>query len=145
VTGDLFEKIRERFYEAPFVADLGIELTHAEHDLTRSQLKVDPRHRQQDGFVHAGVVSTLADHTGGAAGWTRVAPRDSVLTVEFKVTFLRPAAGPVLECEARVIRAGKRLIFTEAEVRDPGGRAVARLTQTLAVTARTGRGDTRGP
>ncbi len=140
MTGDFFELIRERFYEAPFVADLGIELVHAEPDLTRSRLRVDPRHRQQDGFVHAGVVSTLADHTGGAAGWTRVSPSDSVLTVEFKVTFLRPAAGPVLDCEARVIRAGKRLIFTEAEVADSGGRAVARLTQTLAVTPRTARG-----
>jgi len=137
---ELFENIRTRFYEAPFVADLGIELLEAEKDRCVARLSSEGRHLQQDGFIHAGVVSTLADHLGGAAGWTRVGDRETVLTVEFKVTFLRPAKGPLLRAEARVIRAGRRLIFTEAEVTGGDGRPVARLTQTLAVTERSGNG-----
>jgi hypothetical protein len=39
-----------------------------------------------------------------------------VITVENKVSFLRPASGAALFCRAEVLKAGKRLIFSEAEV-----------------------------
>lgn len=79
---------------------------------------------------------TLADHTsGGAAASTVPADRD-VITVENKVSFLRPALSPELTCRAEVLRAGRNLVFVEAEVMAEGvnGRVmVAKASSTLAV------------
>ncbi len=138
VNEELFLNVKKRFYEAPFVVALGFSLTGAEPDAAEVSFAANESHRQQDGFIHAGVVSTLADHAGGAAGWTRVRADDTVLSAEFKITFLRPAIGPELLCRARVLKAGKRLIFTQAEVFDSGGALVAHMTQTLAVVKRSG-------
>ena len=75
-----------------------------------------PSLRQQHGFIHAGALMTLADHScGGAAASTVPEDRD-VITVENKVSFLRPASGPDLICRAEVLRAGRNLVFVEAEV-----------------------------
>ena len=129
-------RIRRLFLRAAFVRDLGIRLDRVGFGWCEASLDVEERLLQQDGFVHAGVVSTLADHTGGGAGWTRTVEGQTVLSVEFKMSFLRPARGKRLRCRAEVVRAGRSLIFTEATVyaADSGEeRTVARLTQTLAV------------
>jgi uncharacterized protein (TIGR00369 family) len=95
-----------------------------------------PAHRQQHGFIHAGVLMTLADHTcGGAAASTMAEGRD-VITVETKISFLRPATGSDLICRAMVLRSGKSLVFTESEVMANGERGrvmVAKASSTLAV------------
>jgi uncharacterized protein (TIGR00369 family) len=79
---------------------------------------------------------TIADHTcGGAALSTTPEGRD-VITVENKVSFLRPAPGLRLNCRAEVLRTGKNLIFVEAEVmaeRDGRSVLVAKASSTLAV------------
>ncbi len=79
---------------------------------------------------------TFADHACGAAAATMVAEGQDVITVENKVSFLRPAVGAVIFCRGEVLRAGKRLIFTEGEVmieRDGERLIVARASSTLAV------------
>jgi uncharacterized protein (TIGR00369 family) len=129
----LFEQIKFRFDEAPFVHDLGMELTEAFEGGASSRLSIEPRHLQQDGFVHAGVVSTLADHTGGGAGWTLVEPGQTVLTIEFHIRFLNPARGDALTCEARVLRAGRRISTVESMVKNPDGELAAKLSMSLAI------------
>jgi len=84
------------------------------HFVTR--IRVEKHHLQQDGLVHAGVIATMADHTAGYASFT-LAPDDKViLTVEYKINFLKPASGDFLECRARVINQGKKLLVCESEV-----------------------------
>ncbi len=91
-----------------------------------------PRLRQQHGYVHAGVVTTLADHTAGAAASTKVDSGQSVLTADFTVHLLRPASGELLRCRGEVVKAGKRLIVTQADVWD-GDSHCARYVGTMAV------------
>ena len=129
-------QIRDLFYRAAFVRHLGIQLDSLGPGWCETSIEVSDHHLQQDGFVHAGVVSTLADHTGGGAGWTRTADGQTVLSVEFKISFLRPAKTHRLRCRAEVLRAGRSLIYTEATVFAGGShreKPVAKLTQTLAV------------
>ncbi len=128
-----FKLLEKRFLEAPFIRELGITLLEAVPGTVRTRLAVEERFNQQDGFVHAGVVSTLADHSGGASAWTVVEPHQTVLTVEFKINFLNPARGPVLDCTARVIRPGRSLVTSEADVYGGDGVHAARLNMTLAV------------
>src|SRR5579864_3880481 len=124
------------FQDAQFIRSLGIELTSCGNGWCEARLKVASTLQQQHGFVHAGALMTLADHTcGGAAASTMAEDRD-VITVETKVSFLRPALAQELICRAEVLRAGKNLVFVEAEVMVEGEKGrlmVAKASSTLAV------------
>nr|WP_240158603.1 MULTISPECIES: PaaI family thioesterase [unclassified Burkholderia] len=71
---------------------------------------------QQHGFVHGGVVGMIADSAAGYAAMTTVAANASVLTVEYKINLVAPAAGDKLIARGEVIRPGRTLIVTKAEV-----------------------------
>lgn len=71
---------------------------------------------QQHGFVHGGVVGMIADSAGGYAAMTLTPPGASVLTVEFKLNLVAPADGERLIARGEVIRPGRTLIVTKAEV-----------------------------
>lgn len=84
----------------------------------QSRVIIKDHHRQQDGFIHAGVMATMADHTAGYSAFTTVPEDMQILTIEFKINFLRPAYGDALVCRSKVIREGSRIIISESEVFD---------------------------
>jgi uncharacterized protein (TIGR00369 family) len=99
-----------------------------------SGMEVAPIHLQQDGVVHAGVISTMADHSAGYAAFTVIPEDYQLLTVEYKINFFRPAQGEKLICRAQVIKEGRRILVAESEVfeRTGGNEAlVAKATVTL--------------
>ncbi|NNG47532.1 MAG: PaaI family thioesterase [Deltaproteobacteria bacterium] len=135
-TPDFLEKARAIFSQAAFVGDLGIRLKDLGPGWCESVLDIAPKHKQQDGYVHAGVQATIADHTAGGAAGTLAAEGDLVLSVEFKINFLRPALGERLRCRASVLRQGKTLIVAESEVfaeRNEDKKLVSKATVTLAL------------
>ena len=71
---------------------------------------------QQHGFVHGGVVGMIADSSAGYAAMTVVPANASVLTVEYKMNLVAPADGEKLIARGRVVRPGRTLIVTKAEV-----------------------------
>jgi uncharacterized protein (TIGR00369 family) len=123
------------FRDAQFVRSLGIELTSFGNGWCETRVNVSPVLQQQHGFIHAGVLMTIADHTcGGAAASTM--PDKDVLTIENKISFLRPALGNTLICRATVLRAGRTLAFAEAEITVENGKGrvmVAKASSTLAI------------
>jgi len=94
----------------------GFKVMRLDYGIFETNLKVLNKHRQQDGFVHAGVIATMADHTCGYACYTTVSERFRILTVEFKINYFRPAKGPLIICRSKVINNGKRIKVAEAEV-----------------------------
>ena len=133
---DFRQAARQLFDRAAFPQHLGMTLTHVELGLCRAELTLQPWQMQQDDFVHAGVLATLADHTAGAAAMTQVGAGQTILSIEYKINFLRPAIGSSLRCEARVLRAGRTIIPVEAEVYAISGaqeKMVAKAIVTLAV------------
>lgn len=108
--------IREIFSRARFVEELGIELVRVAPGEAETRLEVRDGHLQQDGFVHAGVQATIADHTGGAAAATLFAEGQFPLSAEFKINFLRVADGTSLICRSKVLKPGKTLSVVESEV-----------------------------
>jgi uncharacterized protein (TIGR00369 family) len=139
VTDENRALVGQIFQDAEFVRSLGVELVSFGKGWCETKVNVSPVLQQQHGFIHAGVLMTIADHTcGGAAASTVPADKD-VITVENKISFLRPASGSVLFCRAEVLRAGQSLIFVEAEVtaeRKDGRALVAKASSTLAVIPR---------
>lgn len=131
-------ELRRIFDSAPFVADLGIQLASAGEGACETVLPLQTRHLQQDGFVHAGVQATMADHTAGAAAGTLLRPGEIVLTAEFKIHLLRPARGERLWCAAKVLKAGRRLSVVESEVfceTGPKRVLVSKAIATMAISS----------
>jgi uncharacterized protein (TIGR00369 family) len=137
------------FQDAPFVRSLAIELTSFGMGWCETKLNVSPVLQQQHGFVHGGVLMTLADHTCGGAAASTVPDDKDVIAIENKVSFLRPATAPVLICRAEVLRTGRNIVFVEAAVmvERPEGRViVAKASGTVAIIPlNRERSDPRGP
>ncbi|HUF17008.1 MAG TPA: PaaI family thioesterase [Thermoanaerobaculia bacterium] len=100
------------------------------------ELSLDPRQglTQQHGFLHAAVVAAILDSACGYAALTTMPPGSDVLSVEFKVNILAPAAGESFVARASVKRAGRRLTVTEADcfaVRGGEEKLVATMLGTM--------------
>jgi uncharacterized protein (TIGR00369 family) len=71
---------------------------------------------QQNGYLHAGVVTSVADSACGYAALTLMPAGSDVLSVEFKVNLLSPARGEVFRADARVVQSGRTLTVCQAAV-----------------------------
>ena len=132
------DSLRAIFRKAPFMLDLGVEPTHVAEGVVHTALQLAPRHFQHTGQVHAGVMLSMADHSMGIAAQTLAAEGWMVITAELSTRLLRAASGEQLNCEARVLKPGRRISFTEADVYcESAGKArvhVARASATMALT-----------
>ena len=126
------DRIHSLFAVTPFMQDLGVKVASISEGVCETTLDVQPRHLQQNGFVHAGVGAAMADHTSGAAAVTLAGEGHGVLTTEYSVHFLRPAKGTRLRCVAKVLKPGKRLSVVEAEVFCDDV-LVSKMTATMAI------------
>lgn len=135
VMDDRHDRASRVLDQAPFIADLGVRLVDAGEGWVETEVTVVGRLRQQHGFAHAGVVTTLADHTAGAAASTVIEEGRSVLTADFSVHLMRPAVGGLLTCRGDVIKTGRSLIVTQADVW-AGDKHCARYIGTMAVVDR---------
>ncbi len=103
-------------YVNGFPAYCGFEVDHVATGVFETSLKLRKEHKQQDGFVHAGVIATMADHTAGYAAYTVVTEKYRILTIEFKINYFKPAIGDELKCRSKVINQGKKIIVSESDV-----------------------------
>jgi uncharacterized protein (TIGR00369 family) len=102
--------------EQPFNDVIGTELVGFAPGAAELRLSVRPEHRQQFGLTHGGVVSYLADNTLTFAGGSVLGP--TVLTAEYKLSFVRPAIGDDLVARASVVHAGRRQAICRCDVFD---------------------------
>lgn len=103
-------------YVQGFPAYCGFTVDHVDYGVFESRLIIRPEHRQQDGFVHAGVIATIADHTAGYSAYSIVPENIRILTIEFKINYFKPARGNEIICKSKVISAGKKIIVSESEI-----------------------------
>ncbi len=116
-----------------FPAFCGIEAGQVDSGFFESFLRPGTTHQQREGFVHAGLLATMADHTGGYAGYTLVPESHRILTIEFKINFFRPATGELIACESRVINQGKKIIIAESELYSKS-RDIKKLVSKATIT-----------
>ena len=135
---DYAARVRESFARQGAMGLIGARMI----ELRPGHCTIDMAHRanltQQHGYIHAGIVSALVDTAGGFAGYTLFPADSSVLTVEFKLNLLAPAAGERLIAIGEVIRLGRTLVITRGEVyaETAGTRVLcALMQQTLMVMA----------
>ena len=137
-------RIEASFASQGLMATLGATLGRVEAGRVEIILPVSATVSQQHGFVHGGAVAAVADSAAGYAALSLAPAGVEVLTTEFKINFVAPAAGERLVARGRVVKAGRTLTLTQTEVfAETAGqeKLVALLTATLmSVAGRTGAG-----
>ena len=110
------EEVRKSFAAQSIMQLIGAELSRVEPGVVEISLPYRKDLTQQDGFLHAGIITTVADSAAGYAAFSLMPPGSSVLSVEFKVNLLRPAKGERFLARAEVIKPGKTLTVVRADV-----------------------------
>lgn len=95
---------------------IGGELTRVEPGVIEITLPYRADLTQQHGYVHAGIITTIADSACGYAAYTLMPTGSDVLAVEFKVNMMRPAKGETFVARAEVVKSGRTLTVVRAEV-----------------------------
>lgn len=95
---------------------IGASLSLVEPGIVEITLPYRKDLTQQNSYLHAGIVTTIADSACGYAAFTLMPEGSGVLSVEFKVNLLRPAKGETFLSRAEVIKAGKILTVVRADV-----------------------------
>jgi uncharacterized protein (TIGR00369 family) len=127
-------RIRESFARQGLMQTLAASLAHVSPGRVEIALVPRPEIAQQHGFVHAGAVSAIADSAAGYAALSLMPPGRGILTTEFKINLLAPAAGERIVARGRVVKAGRTLTLAQTEVfaeSEGKERLVALLTASL--------------
>lgn len=128
------ERVRESFGLQQAMGLIGAELVVVEPGYTEIHLPFKAGISQQHGFIHGGVVGMIADSAAGYAANTLTPADTSVLTVEYKLNLVAPADGERLVARGEVVKPGRTLIITKAEVfaiRDERWTLCALMQQTI--------------
>jgi uncharacterized protein (TIGR00369 family) len=113
----IFDRVQASFVRQGLMQHLGARLLRVEPGLCEVALPYSDRVTQQQGGFHGGAMGALADIAGGYAGLTVAPAGMEVTTVEYKVNFMAAFQGGELRATGRVLKGGKRIIVTMAEVR----------------------------
>ncbi|WUW19516.1 PaaI family thioesterase [Streptomyces sp. NBC_01463] len=128
-------RVQGSFDSQGLMAHLGAHLAHIGPGRVHIVLPARPEVTQQHGYVHAGATSAIADSAGGYAALTLLDEDSDVLTVEYKINLLAPAAGDHLEAIGTVLKPGRTLTVCRLEVygvqSDGSRKLVANGQQTL--------------
>lgn len=109
-------RVQESFKLQTVMATLSAELILVEAGKVQIQLPFNDTLTQQNGFLHAGIVTTIVDSACGYAAYTLMPADSQVLTVEFKTNFLAPASGDYFIATGQVIRSGRTLTVCQGDV-----------------------------
>ena len=110
---DFFRDVLEN--RVPFNRFLGLKLVEAREGFVvvkmpyKPELIGDPRKPA----LHGGVLATILDAVGGAAGMTTLqSTRDYLATIDLRVDYLQPGEPEDLLAEGKLVRSGSRILFT---------------------------------
>jgi uncharacterized protein (TIGR00369 family) len=135
---DIRQLVTDCFAAQGLMHTLGTRLVSVEPGEVHIALTPSPALTQQNGFVHAGALTTILDSACGYAAMTVAPDGYNVLTVEFKVNLLRPALADEFLAIGKVVKAGRTLTVCTAEVigtRDGEAKTIALMQATIANVA----------
>ncbi|WP_027522120.1 PaaI family thioesterase [Bradyrhizobium sp. Ec3.3] len=127
------------FNGQPAMRTLGISLARLAPGEAELAMDYAAGFTQQNGFVHAGIITAGLDNACGVAAFTLMPREADILTVEFKTNLLAPARGKGFIFRAEVVKPGRTLTFCEAKAfarQDGGTTLVATMAATLMALVR---------
>jgi len=138
-------RVRASFVRQKAMATLGITLDRLAPGEVDLAVPYQESLTQQHGFLHAGVLATMADSACGYAAFSLMPDGAGVLSIEFKINLLAPAKGKRFVARARVVRPGRTITVCQADVvamEDGGEKLVATMQATMMAVR--GRSDVEG-
>jgi uncharacterized protein (TIGR00369 family) len=112
---DFARRIRDNFAQQKVMQLIGASLMLVEPGMVEIELPMREDLTQQNGYIHAGIVTTVLDSACGYAAYTLMPAGSGVLSVEFKVNLLAPAKGNLIRVRAEVKRPGRTLTVCTAD------------------------------
>jgi uncharacterized protein (TIGR00369 family) len=131
---DFETRVRSGFSRQQLMTSLSAEMTKVAPGEVHIQMPFNPAWTQQNGFIHAGIVTSIVDSACGYAAYTLMPADSGVLTVEYKVNFLSPAQGEMFVGIGRVIKPGRTLTVCAGEVmayEKSGKKLIATMQATM--------------
>ncbi len=110
------QRVRQSFAEQTIMATIGASIGALEPGRVEILLPYRADLCQQNGFLHAGITTTIADSAAGYASFTLFSAAEAILTSEFSVHLLAPAQGERFRAVGQVLKPGRRQVVAEAEV-----------------------------
>jgi uncharacterized protein (TIGR00369 family) len=110
------QKVEDSFKLQKFMEFIGAKLIKVEPGFCEIHLPYSENLTQQNGFFHAGIISTLADNAAGYASFSLMEEDSSVLSVEFKLNLISPGIGELLIARGSVLKSGRTLTICRADV-----------------------------
>eukprot|EP00051_Salpingoeca_urceolata_P004363 m.64466 g.64466 ORF g.64466 m.64466 type:complete len:207 (+) comp13592_c0_seq1:49-669(+) len=130
------QRVRNSFADQPAMKTIGATITEVSPGQVSVLLPLATHLGQQNGFLHAGVVSTALDSACGYAAYSLMDAVSAVLTAEFKISLCSPANGDLL-CVGTVVKPGRTLSFVEGRaINKDTGKLVATMTATIMAVRR---------
>ena len=129
-------RVRESFSRQSHMTTLGASIVHVAPGEVHITLPFARQFCQQNGFMHAGAITSVADSANGYAAYTLAPPDTDVLAVEFKINLLAPAMGAGFVACAQVLRPGRTLTVCRADVFTTGAAErvlIATMLSTIIV------------
>jgi uncharacterized protein (TIGR00369 family) len=127
------------FAAQPAMRTLGLSIMTIGPGAAEIAMDYAPEFTQQNGFLHAGVITAGLDNACGMAAFTLMPAGAAILTVEFKTNLLAPAKGERFLFRAQVLKPGRTLTVCEARafaLQDGQENLVASMTGTLMALMR---------
>ncbi len=122
----------------PYWRTLGLELKQAEAGRAVFEAVVRPD-LLQNGLLHGGVLASIADSACAVAAISRVFPENYATTINLQVAYLKPVVAGRFRAVGRCVRAGKTVLFSQAEVFDDKESLVCSASSQLMVVPWQGR------
>ena len=127
-------RVRGSFARQAIMATLGARIARVGPGEVDIELPFRGELTQQHGYIHAGVVGTILDSACGYAALCLMPSGAAVLTAEYKVNLLSPAAGELFVARGKVMKAGKTLIVSRADafaIQDGREKIIATMLATI--------------
>ncbi len=131
---DFVRLVTESFARQGLMTTLNARLSKVEAGQVQIEMPVSSAVSQQNGFVHAGAISSLVDSACGYAALTLMPVGSEVLAVEFKINFVAPGLGERVRAVGSVVKAGNLVTLTRGEayaIRDGQEKLIAVMQATM--------------
>ena len=109
-------RVRSNFEKQEVMKTIGANLVKMSPGEVVIEFSYDQSLTQQNGYIHAGVVTTVVDSACGYAAYTLMPADSDVLTIEYKVNFMAPAKGETFRSIGKVIRSGRTITVCTGDV-----------------------------
>jgi uncharacterized protein (TIGR00369 family) len=125
ITPEQKELATQTLLNLPFSKMIGMELVDIRPDEASIKIEMRDELRQPSGVLHGGVTATLIDTAMAFAVRTRLDITEATATIDLTVHYLRPHTAGTFTCNAKLVRAGKRIFTVTADVVNEDGKLIA--------------------